>query len=439
MVVLQTEEEASQGLCRACPPGSPCNSLRCSASNSTEQGPSHRLLKLASSATRAGGSAALGGSSAAREASAEGEMGYHFETDDFHWTAQGISHPRRRRQILAKYPEIEALNGYDLYAGAYAIAVTLLNIFFCYKISQWQLSWPWVIFLTYCISGTLNHVLFLSMHEASHCALFPGRMLHELYVVFSNLSMGVPAGMGFLRYHLDHHVYMGTDKLDPDIPSRLEAKLFRSWLGKLVFVLLLPFTYSLRPMIRNPKPIVPMEAFNWAAILLWDMYVYLYWGPKALLYLVLGTFFSMSIHPLNGHLIAEHYQFPRGQGLQETWSSYGPENLITFCAGYHIEHHDFPRVPGYRLPTIRKIASEFYDLPHHKSWLGCVIEFICNPKVSPYSRVKRICPRGGRVQPPHKPMLKEPEELGSYWLGPTKDQAVEKEQTDASQAEKKHA
>ncbi|KAL8431900.1 hypothetical protein Efla_002737 [Eimeria flavescens] len=340
-----------------------------------------------------------------------------FETEDFHWTEQPISHPRRRRLILAKYPEVEALNGYDLRAGVYAICVTLLNIGLGYLVSAYDPSWWWVLLLTYAVSGTLNHVLFLSMHEASHCALFPGRRVHEFYVIFSNLSMGVPAGMGFMRYHLDHHVYMGTDD-DPDIPTEIEARLFRSRLGKLVFILLLPFTYSLRPMVLNPKPVIPMEVLNWVAVLLWDACVWRYWGPKSLCFFVLGTFLSMSIHPLNGHLIAEHYQFPRGQGLQETWSSYGPENAITFCVGYHVEHHDFPRIPGYRLPQLKAMAPEFYDLPHHSCWLKCLIDFVLDARVSPYSRVKRSSTRGGALKPPHKPMLKEPEELGSYWLGP---------------------
>lgn len=343
--------------------------------------------------------------------------------EDFHWTTQGISHPKRRRQILQKYPEIEELNGYDLRAGIYAIVCTVANLWMARQISAWDLHWFWVLVCTYIVSATINHVLFLSMHEASHCALFPGRRSHEFYVVFCNLSMGVPAGMGFIRYHLDHHVWMGVDGLDPDVPTELEGKLFRSKLGKFVFILLLPFTYSLRPLICNPKPPVPMELFNWVVILLWDYWVFANWGPKSLFYIVAGTFLSMSIHPLNGHLIAEHYQFPKGQGLQETWSTYGWENAITFCVGYHIEHHDFPRVPGYKLRQVRKIASEFYDLPHHTSWLGVIFEFIFNPHLSPLSRVKRISARGGAVPYPHQPLLKEPEQLGSYWKGPSSSAA----------------
>ncbi|KAL8454967.1 hypothetical protein Emag_001220 [Eimeria magna] len=218
---------------------------------------------LDSAAEAAAGTAAPG---AEGTASVEGEAGVGaaagevgpFETEDFHWTAQGISHPRRRRQILAKYPEVEALNGYDLFAGFYSIFVTILNLSFGYLVSYYNLNWWWVLLLTYV----------------------------------------------------------------------------------------------------------------------------------------------------------------------ETWSSYGPENLITYCVGYHVEHHDFPRIPGYRLPKLKAMAPEFYDLPHHTSWLRCLYDFITDPRVSPFSRVKRVSPRGGKVQPPHKPMLKEPDQLGSYWLGPQTEEGA---------------
>lgn len=74
----------------------------------------------------------------------------------------------------------------------------------------------------------------------------------------------------------------------------------------------------------------------------------------------------------------------------ETYSYYGPFNWITFNAGYHTEHHDFPNIPGSRLPMVKKIAPEFYDnLPHHTSYFKVIYEFIMNPNIGPHSFVKR--------------------------------------------------
>ena len=96
----------------------------------------------------------------------------------------------------------------------------------------------------------------------------------------------------------------------------------------------------------------------------------------------------MGIHPVAGHFIAEHYTF--SDDGQETFSYYGPLNWVAFNVGYHNEHHDFPRVSGFRLPEVRKIAPEYYDnLHHYESWPKVIYDYIARPDISPYSRVKR--------------------------------------------------
>lgn len=74
----------------------------------------------------------------------------------------------------------------------------------------------------------------------------------------------------------------------------------------------------------------------------------------------------------------------------ETYSYYGPLNWVTFNVGYHNEHHDFPAVPGSRLPEVKRIAPEFYDtIPQHHSWVKVLYDFIVDPAIGPYARMKR--------------------------------------------------
>ena len=72
-------------------------------------------------------------------------------------------------------------------------------------------------------------------------------------------------------------------------------------------------------------------------------------------------------------------------------SNYEPVyNFVFLNNGYHNEHHDFPFVPGSRLHKVREIAPEFYEnLPQHKSWTWVLVEYIFNPNIGAFSRVKR--------------------------------------------------
>ena len=105
----------------------------------------------------------------------------------------------------------------------------------------------------------------------------------------------------------------------------------------------------------------------------------------------LSSIFSIGLHPVGARWIQEHYlTFP---GDQETFSYYGPVNVVGFNVGYHNEHHDLMRVPWSRLPALRRLAPELYEpLRCHRSWSRLLVRFIFDPSLSLYSRMTRGTP-----------------------------------------------
>ncbi|XP_071790517.1 sphingolipid delta(4)-desaturase DES1-like [Asterias amurensis] len=314
-------------------------------------------------------------------------MGTSVSRSDFTWTYTDEPHLTRRKEMLKKYPELKRLMGHD---------TTIVWIMFCMVVTQiltaWCLkneSWMTICVVAYCFGGVVNHGMSLAIHEVGHNLAFGhGRLMWNRIVGFmGNVIIGVPISISFRRYHQDHHRYQGEQSLDPDLPSEWEGYFFRNTLLKFIWMLLQPFFYAFRPMLRRPKSPTRLEGINYVVQIIFNAIIIYFFSFKAYVYLILGTVTTMGVHPLAGHFISEHYLFKEGH---ETYSYYGPYNYIAFNVGYHMEHHDFPNIPGSRLPLVSKIAPEYYsDLPRHDS-LGMVVwKFIFESSFGPYARYKR--------------------------------------------------
>ncbi|KAF4733953.1 Sphingolipid delta(4)-desaturase DES1, partial [Perkinsus olseni] len=118
---------------------------------------------------------------------------------------------------------------------------------------------------------------------------------------------------------------------------------------------------------------VKYEAINWLVQLAFDIAVLKSLGLKCFFYLLWGSFFGLGLHPISGHFIAEHLEAVYGQ---ETFSYYGPLNLLAYNVGYHNEHHDFPTVVGRDLPKVKALAPEWYDMPSYDSCCRVLYDFV---------------------------------------------------------------
>jgi sphingolipid 4-desaturase/C4-monooxygenase len=88
------------------------------------------------------------------------------------------------------------------------------------------------------------------------------------------------------------------------------------------------FFYALRPtFVRTQTPTI-WHIINITVQLFFNYALASTLGIRALIYLVMSSFFAGSLHPCAGHFIAEHYLW---DGLeQETYSYYGPLNMLAY-------------------------------------------------------------------------------------------------------------
>ncbi len=303
----------------------------------------------------------------------------------FIWSDAPEPHAQRRRELLAKYPQIKNLYGPCPRTKYVCTVLVALQIALAFLLRD--APWWLIIVVAYFVGGVINHALLLAIHELSHNLAFKKPVHNRLFALFVNLPVGLPVAATFRYYHLLHHTHQGHDRIDTDIPTEAEGRVLRGRFAKAVWVIFQGFAYALRPLFVKPKKPDGWEVGNFAIQFAFNALLFYLFGLKALLYLPISSLIVMGLHPVAGHYISEHYVF---SGDQETYSYYGPLNRVTFNVGYHNEHHDFPYIPGSRLPTLRRLAPEYYDtLEHYHSWSGVIWRYIVDPTVGPFSRVKR--------------------------------------------------
>lgn len=312
---------------------------------------------------------------------------------EFHWVETAEPHMARRKEILKKHPEVKKLFGVNPKMKFYAfslVAVQLATAFFIHQVFELGIGlWAWALFLgiTYLIGATVAQALFLAIHEITHNLAFRKESHNNLLALFTNIPIIAPYAMSFKVYHNMHHWEQGKDGVDVDIPTHAEAKIFKGIFGKVIWFFHQIVFYAFRPILVKPIKLDKWQVYNWIFQIVAMAIVVPLVGWQGMLFMLLALLLAGGLHPTAGHFISEHYVF---EEEQETYSYYGPLNSITFNVGYHNEHHDFPNIPGSRLPELKKMLPEYYDHLHsYNSWTRLIFQFLLKREITLFSRTKR--------------------------------------------------
>ena len=308
--------------------------------------------------------------------------------NDFVYTEGSEPHRIRTKDILKVHPDIRKLIGKNPNTIFAITGLVALQVALAWLTSTQ--SW-WIVFIAaYAIGAFADHALFVMIHECAHKLLFKKPILNRIAGIFANLPQLFPSSVSFERYHIKHHSFQGVHELDADLPNHWEAKLIDNYfIGKAIWLLFYPIFQLFRiSRLKEIKPFDTWVAINWIAQIVFITAMWLWLGPKAIVFLLASFFFSVGLHPLGARWIQEHYLTHSKD--QETYSYYGVLNTVAFNVGYHNEHHDFPSVPWNRLPQIRAGAPNFYNtLFYHKSWTKLFFRFLFDKEISLYSRIVR--------------------------------------------------
>lgn len=307
---------------------------------------------------------------------------------DFVHETKPEPHLERRAKILAAHPEVVKLIGNTPSSFGWVVLITAFQI----GLAAWtsQLHWGWMLVVAYVIGASLNHNLYVMIHEATHNMIFRTTVANKWAGIFCNLAQGLPGAIGFRMFHVLHHNFQGELSKDADIPSPWEARLVGTspW-RKAVWM----FFFMVNQATWRPSRVAKnllwnrWSLTNYAVQIAFDVLVVSLFGWQGLAYLLASTVFSLGLHPLGARWIQEHYIMVPGQ---ETHSYYGPGNWIQFQIGHHNEHHDFMTIPWSRLPKLRAMAPEFYNtIYYHTSWTKLLLRFLFDRNLSLFSRVVR--------------------------------------------------
>lgn len=119
-------------------------------------------------------------------------------------------HIKRKLNILKAHPEVQDLEGHDVWSIPIILLAVGINLILAYYWGRvWEFSLVPFLLTAYFIGGTMTHIAGTILHEATHNLIHPDPIINKIMLFFGNLIIPVPVGASFRRYHREHHTYQG--------------------------------------------------------------------------------------------------------------------------------------------------------------------------------------------------------------------------------------
>ncbi len=162
-------------------------------------------------------------------------------------TAHREPHLQRRRALLAARPEIRRLFGFDRRTIAVTVGVVLTQLALAWGMQRATLPWVATVALAWFPGAILSHWLGQSIHETAHNLAARTRLANRAVAWLANVPLVLPIAETFHRYHLVHHVHLGVEGIDSDLPVPFEVRhIGKSWVSKLLWLSMYPVVYLVR-------------------------------------------------------------------------------------------------------------------------------------------------------------------------------------------------
>lgn len=89
-------------------------------------------------------------------------------------------------------PQVTKLMGHEPLTKWIVLGVVATQLLTGFLLRRTHPLSPLFLFCAYAIGGTLNHNLFLAIHEITHNLAFKGIAANKALAIFANLPIGIP-------------------------------------------------------------------------------------------------------------------------------------------------------------------------------------------------------------------------------------------------------